>query len=294
MTTATHLPSDLRKLYPFASHWLETPAGRVHYVDEGPRDADTAVICVHGNPTWSFFYRDVVKDLAKQYRVIALDHLGCGLSDKPQNFSYRLADHIENLAKLVSTITQPKLHFIVHDWGGPIGLAVAEKFADRVGKLVVMNTAAFPGPCPFRIRVCRWPIIGPLLVRGLNGFAGPAVFMAVEKPLSKEVKLGFLYPYQNWADRVAVLRFVQDIPLEPNHPTAPTLQALEIGLEKLRSKPMLIAWGRRDFCFNLVYLAEWRRRFPQAAVREYPNAGHYLLEDSGPELISVIGEFVRR
>jgi haloalkane dehalogenase len=294
MTVTTHLPSDLRRLYPFASHWLDTPAGRLHYVDEGPRDATTAVICVHGNPTWSFFYRDVVKALAKNHRVIAVDHLGCGLSDKPQDFSYRLADHIDHLAKLVSTVTQPKLHFIVHDWGGPIGLAVAEKFADRVGRLVVMNTAAFPGPCPFRIRVCRWPVLGPLLVRGLNGFAGPAAFMAVEKPLSQEVKRGFLYPYRSWADRVAVLRFVQDIPLEPQHPTAPTLQALEAGLEKLRHKPMLLAWGLRDFCFSSVYLVEWRRRFPQAEVREYPHSGHYLLEDTGPELVSVIGEFIGR
>ncbi len=294
MTASAHLPSDLRQLYPFASHWLETPAGRLHYVDEGPRAAETAVICVHGNPTWSFMYREVIKDLSKRHRVIALDHLGCGLSDKPQHFSYRLADHIENLARLVSTVTQPKLHFIVHDWGGAIGTAVAERFAARVGKLVVMNTAAFSGPCPWRIRVCRWPLVGPLLVRGFNGFAGPAAFMAVARPLPAPVKKGFLYPYRSWADRVAVLRFVQDIPLEASHPSAPALRALEKDLVKLRDKPMLLAWGMRDFCFSPVYLAEWRGRFPHAQVREYPDAGHYLLEDAGPELLSVIGEFIGR
>lgn len=294
MSDSAKLPSDLRRLYPFASHWLETPAGRLHYVDEGPRDADTAVICVHGNPTWSFMYREVVKDLAKKYRVVAVDHLGCGLSDKPQNYSYRLADHVENLAKLVSTLTQPKLHFIVHDWGGPIGLAVAERLAERVGKLVVMNTAAFSGPCPWRIRVCRWPVVGSLLVRGLNGFAGPAASMAVARPLPATVKQGFLYPYRSWADRVAVLRFVQDIPLGAGHPTAPVLRAIETDLAKLQDKPILLAWGLRDFCFSPAYLAEWRRRFPQATVREFPDAGHYVLEDAGSGLVSTIGEFIGR
>ncbi|HVU38757.1 MAG TPA: alpha/beta fold hydrolase [Opitutales bacterium] len=294
MTAAAHLPSDLCALYPFAPHWLETPAGRLHYVDEGPRDAAAAVICVHGNPTWSFFYRDIIKSLAKNFRVLAPDHLGCGLSDKPQTFSYRLADHIENLAQLAATLPQPTLHFIVHDWGGAIGLGVAERFAARVGKLVVMNTAAFPGPCPLRIRVCRWPGVGPLLVRGLNGFAGPAACMAVAKPLSANVKRGFLYPYRSWADRVAVYNFVKDIPLESSHPSLPALNAVESGLEKLRHKPMLLAWGLRDFCFTPAYLVEWRRRFPSAVVREFPDCGHYLPEDAGPELVSVVAAFVSR
>jgi len=263
-------------------------------VDEGPRDADEAVICVHGNPTWSFMYREIVKSLSHKYRVIALDHLGCGLSDKPQNFSYQLADHIENLAKLISTISQPKLHFIVHDWGGPIGLAVAERLVERVGKLVVMNTAAFSGPCPWRIRLCRVPVLGPLLVRGLNGFAGPATFMAVTHPLPAVVKRGYLFPYRSWHDRIAVLRFVQDIPLASSHPSAPTLRVIETGLEKLLGKSLLLAWGLRDFCFSPVYLAEWRRRFPNATVREFPHAGHYVLEDAGPELVSVIAEFIAR
>ncbi len=288
------LPPEVRELYPFAPHWLETSAGRLHFVDEGPQDAETAVICVHGNPTWSFFYRKVIKQLAPTFRVIAPDHLGCGLSDKPQKYPYRLADHIENLAKLVATLPQRQLHFVVHDWGGAIGLGVAAQLAERVGKLVILNTAAFPGPCPRRIQVCRWPVVGPLLVRGLNGFAGPAACMAVTHPLAPAVKRGFLWPYRNWADRVAVLRFVQDIPLERNHPSAATLRLVERGLDKLRDKPTLIGWGMRDFCFTPGYLAEWRRRFPQAEVREYAEADHYVLEDAGEELIPAIGSFLGR
>ncbi len=291
-TPQTELPPEVRELYPFAPHWLETPAGRLHYVDEGPRDATAAVICVHGNPTWSFYYRNLVKVLALQFRVLAPDHLGCGLSDKPQDYPYRLAGHIDNLARLVETVKQPVLHFVVHDWGGPIGLAVAERFAERVGRVVVLNTAAFSGPCPARIRVCRVPVLGPLLVRGLNGFAGPAACMAVNKPLPAAVKRGYLWPYRSWADRVAVLRFVQDIPLEAEHPSAGTLREVEAGLGKLRDKPMLLGWGMRDFCFTPGYLAEWKKRFPQAQAREFPEAGHYVLEDAGTELVAAIAEFL--
>ena len=294
MNSPDALPADVRALYPFASHWLDTPAGRVHYIDEGPRDADNAVICVHGNPTWSFFYSNVIIALSKTRRVIAIDHLGCGMSDKPQDYTYLLANHVENLARLVSTLQQSTLHCIVHDWGGPIGLAVAQRYANRVGKLVVMNTAAFFGPCPLRIRLCRIPLLGPVLVRGLNGFAGPAACMAVERPLPAAVKHGFLFPYNSWANRVAVLRFVEDIPLEPNHPSRQTMTAIESSLEKLHGKPMLIAWGMRDFCFSPVYLAEWRHRFPEATVREFPNAGHYLLEDAGDAIIPGLVDFLGR
>jgi haloalkane dehalogenase len=287
------IPSAVRALYPFASHWLATPAGRLHYVDEGPRDAAAAVICVHGNPTWSFLYRDLIKLLSPHFRVLAPDHLGCGLSDKPQDYPYRLADHIENLARLVATLPQTTVHFVVHDWGGPIGLGVALRMLERVGKVVILNTAAFPGPCPARIRVCRLPLLGPLLVRGLNGFAGPATWMAVARPLLPAVKRGYLWPYRSWHDRVAVLRFVQDIPLTPDHPSRATLQAIEMGLEKLRDKPVLLGWGMRDFCFTPAYLADWKRRLPRATVREFPAAGHYVLEDAGPELGPGIVDFLR-
>jgi haloalkane dehalogenase len=288
------LPAELRELYPFAPHWLETPAGRLHYVDEGPREAEAAVVCVHGNPTWSFYYRNVIRELAPKFRVLAIDHLGCGRSDKPQDFSYRLADHVENLSRLLATVTQRTVHFIVHDWGGPIGLGAAERMTERVGKLVILNTAAFKGPCPRRIRVCRLPLLGPPLVRGLNGFAGPAACMAVTKPLPEAVKRGYLWPYRSWADRVAVLRFVQDIPLEANHPSAGTLREIEAGLAKLREKPMLLGWGMKDFCFTPAYLAEWRRRFPRAESQAFPNAGHYVLEDAGTELAPLVAEFLGR
>lgn len=285
------LPAEIQALYPFASHWLETPAGRLHYVDEG---AGEAVIMLHGNPTWSFFYRDLIKDLRGSMRCIAPDHIGCGLSDKPQQWTYRLQDHIDNVVALVDELGLESFSVVVHDWGGAIGMGLAEALPHKVKRLVILNTAAFRSQrIPGRIAVCKAPLIGELIVRGFNGFAGPATFMAVTKPLPTAVKAGFIYPYNNWANRIATHRFVVDIPLKSEHPSYQTLTRVEEGLAQFKDRPMLIMWGQQDFCFNDHFLAEWRERFPAAQTKLFPNAGHYLLEDAGAEARSRIVAFFR-
>jgi haloalkane dehalogenase len=143
-----------------------------------------------------------------------------------------------------------------------------------------------------RIALCRLPLLGELLVRGLNGFAWPATFMAVRKQMRPEVKAGFLAPYNSWVSRVAVSRFVQDIPLRPDHPSWSALVQVEEGLEKLRDKPILICWGGRDFCFNDEFYEEWRQRFPLAQCCYFPDAGHYVLEDALPEILAVLPRFL--
>jgi haloalkane dehalogenase len=143
-----------------------------------------------------------------------------------------------------------------------------------------MNTAAFPSrDVPLRILLCRLPILGALLVRGLNGFAAPATVMAVKKPLPRPVKRGFLYPYQSWDNRVAVWRFVKDIPYEKNHPTLPLLKETSDSLASYNKTPVLACWGMKDFCFHPGFLKEWEKRLPHIKSHEFPNSGHYLLED---------------
>ncbi|MFA5203527.1 MAG: alpha/beta fold hydrolase [Lentisphaeria bacterium] len=284
-----------RALYPYASHYVALPGGqRLHYLDEG---RGPAVVLVHGNPTWSFFFRDLVRELRDAgFRVIAPDHLGCGLSDKPQDWDYRLAGHIANLEFLLwEHLRLESCDFVVHDWGGAIGGGVAGRAPARVRRWVAMNTAAFRLPrCPWRIRVCRTPVLGALAVRGGNAFARAAVRMATTRPggLPPAVRAGYLAPYDSWANRIATLRFVQDIPLSPRHPTRATLEAVEQNLPRLADKPLLLLWGMRDFCFTPAFLAEWRRRFPAATVVEFPDAGHYLLEDAGDQAIRRIREFL--
>lgn len=169
----------------------------------------------------------------------------------------------------------------------------AVRHPERVRKLVVMNTAAFRSSrLPFRIAVCRWPFIGAVLVRGLNAFAGAAVHMAVSGRMARDVAAGFLAPYDSWANRIAIHRFVQDIPMQSNHPSWNDLVAIEDGLTLLANKPMLLCWGGKDFCFTRHFYEQWRKRFPQAASHYFFEAGHYLLEDAFHEIFPVIKEFL--
>lgn len=293
MTDSAAQPSspDWRQLYPFASHYAETSGGRQHYVDEGE---GPAVVMIHGNPTWSFYYRDLAKSLRGTNRVIVPDHMGCGLSDKPQDYPYTLRQHIDNLEHLLNDELQVQnFDLVVHDWGGAIGMGYAVRHPDRIRRLVILNTAAFLLDfCPWRIRVCRWPVVGPLAVRGLNGFARAATTMAVRTPLSPEVRAGLLAPYDSWANRVAILRFVQDIPLRRSHPSWETVTDIQKQLHLLAEKPMLICWGMQDFCFTEAFLDIWQSYFPHARTHRFEDAGHYVLEDAGERVIPLVERFL--
>ncbi len=276
--------------YPFASQRFPIGDHVLSYVDEGN---GPAVVMVHGNPSWSYLYRNLITGLRDSYRVIAPDHMGCGLSDKPGRYPYRLKKHIENLGLLLDHLRIKRCVLVVHDWGGAIGMGWAGMHPDRIAGLVVLNSAAFPSTrIPLRINVCRQPLIGSLLVRGLNGFARAATFMAVAKRMDPGVKEGFLAPYDSWRNRVAIDRFIRDIPMHSRHPSWHTLQGVASSLAGLREKPMLIIWGGQDFCFNRPFYEEWRRRFPRAEACWYQQAGHYVLEDVLPEALGRITPFV--
>ncbi len=265
--------------YPFDSNYFSIQSHRLHYIDEGQGDV---IVMVHGNPTWSFYYRKLISLLSKEHRVIAVDHIGCGLSDKPQHYSYSLKNHINNLDLLLQDLQIEKFSLCIHDWGGAIGMGVAARRADDLQQVLVLNTAAFRSKSiPQRIQICRWPVIGDLLVRGLNGFAASAVFMAVTKPMKRAVAEAYVAPYDSWKNRVAVAAFVKDIPLNPKHPSYETLVTVEKGLELFQEKqiPMLICWGGKDFCFHKKFYNEWCQRFPEADTHYFENGGHYVLED---------------
>lgn len=251
---------------------------------------------VHGNPTWSYYFRRLVTGLRGTHRVIALDHIGCGLSDKPGDYAYVLKNHINNLEHLIEYLHIDSFSLVAHDWGGAIGIGYAVRHPQKIERIAVMNTAAFRSPrMPWRIRLCRLPIIGEILVRLCNGFAWPATFMAVSKTMSEEVKGSYLRPYNSWRNRVAIAAFVKDIPMTPDHCSYGTLVEIEEGLEKLRrlSIPFYILWGGKDFCFNNSFYAEWRRRFPEAQHRYFADAGHYLLEDKGEEILPLLARFFK-
>jgi len=251
-------------------------------------------VMVHGNPTWSFYFRKLIFLLSKSHRVVAIDHMGCGLSDKPQNYSYTLKQHIENLDILLNLIEIRRFSLIVHDWGGPIGIGCGIKRVEELEKIVVMNSAAFRSSIiPLRIRLCKVPLLGELIVRLFNGFAWPALFMAVENTLENDVSKAYISPYDCWANRIAIYNFVKDIPMQKNHPSYDQLVEIEnnLGLLGEFKIPLLLLWGGKDFCFNDTFYKEWVNRFPAAEKHYFEDGGHYVLEDKFKEIGPIVCDF---
>lgn len=284
------MPEDL--LYPFTTQKIAIQRHNLSYLDQG---RGKIIVMLHGNPTWSFYYRNLVSHLQNRYRIIVPDHMGCGFSDKPQDYPYNLTTHIDNLKTLLEALTIEKFSLVVHDWGGAIGMGLAGLYPEKVESIVVLNTAAFRSPkIPLRIRICRVPFLGDLIVRGFNGFARGALTMAVTRKMTRDVARNYLKPYDSWANRVALLRFVQDIPLTPGDSSWQHLVEIENNLTRLLNKPMLILWGGRDFCFTAEFYNEWLQRFPGAEKHFFPNAGHYVLEDAFTEIAPMVDTFFEK
>ncbi len=285
------------ELYPFESHYYDRDGLKLHYVDEGRGDP---VVCLHGNSGWSFYYRELIKALRGSHRVLAPDHIGCGLSDKPDDdrYAYRLESRIDDIEAWLGALDiQENITLVMHDWGGAIGMGFAVRHPERVSRLVVTNTAAFliPGAkaLPWSLWFCRNTSAGALFVRGLNGFVfGWLLTGCRTRRLDASEKSGYLAPYDSYKNRIAVLRFVQDIPLEPTDPSFECLAGVAEGLSTLGDKPMLVLWGEKDFVFDHHVLEEWTRRFPDARVEVFPEGGHLILEDARDESINLIRGFL--
>jgi haloalkane dehalogenase len=287
-----------KKFYPFQSRWLDLDGVRMHYLDEGPQDAP-AVLMLHGNPTWSFYYRYLVLALRDRFRCIVPDHIGCGLSDKPsdEDYTYTLVQRIADVDALIAHLDpQGPVHMIVHDWGGMIGFGWATATERTIGKLVIANTAAFPMPESKKLPAALWLVrntaLGALLVRGLNAFSGLAAHVAFKKPVSRATRRAYTGPYDSWDNRIATLRFVQDIPLAEGDPGFATVLETEAHLAKFANNPCLLAWGEKDFVFDQTFQERWQQIFPHARLLSYPDCGHYVFEDAGPGLVKAIGEFL--
>jgi pimeloyl-ACP methyl ester carboxylesterase len=285
-----------QELYPFQPNFLDVGGHALHYLDEGSGDP---VVMVHGNPTWSFYYRNLVRDLAPTHRCVVPDHIGCGRSDKPGDdaYPYRLGRRIEDLGALLDHLELEDITLVVHDWGGMIGLGWAVHHVERVRRLVVLNTAAFhllPGKkVPWQLGFVRNTALGALLVRGFNGFARGATRAAVtRRPMDRAVRDAYCAPYDSWHDRIATLRFVQDIPLEPDDPGYGIISETEAGLAKFAGHPILICWGDRDFVFDADYRRRFETEWPHAQVHAFADAGHYVLEDAGDEISGLVRSFL--
>jgi cis-3-alkyl-4-acyloxetan-2-one decarboxylase len=285
-----------RELYPFESQSLDLDGLRYHYLDEGSGEP---LVMVHGNPSWSFYYRHLVSGLSDRYRCIVPDHIGCGLSDKPSDdgYDYHLERRVDDLEALLEQlgVTQD-VTLVLHDWGGMIGMAWAERHPEAVRRLVLLNTAAFHLPktkrVPWQIRLTRTPL-GTVLVRGLNAFSLGATYMGVaRRPMPREVREAYCAPYDSWKNRIATLRFVEDIPLSETDRGYGLISDVEASLDGFSDRPTLICWGEKDFVFDKHFLAVWEDKLPQAQVRRFPDSGHYVLEDAPEEILEEVTRFL--
>lgn len=299
---------DWKALYPFSSKFLEIPRSetsndtlRMHYVDTGQSSSPAAqsansehtILCVHGNPTWSFTYREVLKLMSDRARVIAVDHIGCGLSDKPQRYNYCLQQHVGNLARLIEQLDLKNVTLLVHDWGGAIGFGAALRQPTRISRFVVLNTAAFPPPyVPWRISACRIPGLGTVAMRGMNLFARAALTMTLNRlpQLEPAVAAGLIAPYGNWHDRIAIARFVYDIPRRKSQETWQILKGIEQGLSIFEDHPTRIVWGMKDWCFRPECMHRLQALLPRAQVQQLDDVGHYVMEEASDEVIRNLGE----
>ena len=286
----------VREEYPFSSQYFQQFSDdkskhNQHYLDEGK---GPVVLLIHGNPTWSFYFRNLIPKLVTQgFRCIVPDHMGCGLSDKPANYPYTLERRISDVDRILKHLGILEFNLVVHDWGGAIGLGLAGRMPKRVNTIAILNSAAFRSKhIPLSISFLRIPLLGEFLIRALNIFAIVAINRAAQIPLSPVVKEGLLFPYQTWGERIAIWKFVKDIPMGKKHSSYKTLLDVEKNLSHLKQKKIALFWGERDFCFNRHFYNRWLDLFPLVKKHQYPKAGHYVLEDAGKEIILDIAKFI--
>jgi haloalkane dehalogenase len=297
--------------WPYEPNWFDSPDGRMHYVDEGPRGG-RPVVMVHGNPTWGYLYRNFIPPLVEAgHRAIVPDHLGFGRSAKPSDPElYRIPRHAERLDALLESLDLGGATVVPQDWGGPIGLYWATRHPERVDGLFILNTWAHgwsaerlpPGkdkiPLPLPLRLFRTPGVGEVLVKGLDAFKRGFLFgqgVVHRERLTPTVKRAYRSVHQGWSERTAILVFPREIPITREGPVLAMNTEIEERLKRhFRSKPVHIMWAMKDPAFLPSYLETlWLDTFPDARATKLADAGHYLQEDAYerivPELVAFVG-----
>jgi haloalkane dehalogenase len=296
--------------WPYEPRFFDTPDGRLHYVDEGPRDG-RPVVLVHGNPTWGYLYRNFIPPLVEAgHRAIVPDHLGFGRSDKPADPElYRVPRHAQRLDGLLESLELRGATVVPQDWGGPIGLYWATRHPERVDGLFILNTYAHgwkpealpPGkdkvPLPLPLHLFRMPIVGEVLVKGLDAFKRGFLFgqgVVHRDRLTPTVKRAYKDVHGGWSERTAILVFPREIPRTSEGAVVAMTTAIEQRLEQhFRSKPVEIMWAMKDVAFLPAYLDTlWLKTFPDAKATKLDDAGHYLQEDAHELIVPELVRFV--
>jgi len=274
--------------FPYEPHYVEQEGLRMHYLDEGGGDP---VLCLHGEPTWSFLYRKMIPVLVGAGRVVCPDYFGFGRSDKPTELGwYGFDRHYGSILRLVEDLDLRKLTVVVQDWGGPIGLRLAVEHPERVERLVIMNTGIGGGKPPSE----TWLRFRDVVRAAGGDFqAGRLIRTSAIRGLADEVVAAYDAPFPVAESKAGVLAFPEQVPTEPDHPNTAPLMAIREALESWE-KPALVLFGDSDPIFAprvAERIAEWiPGAFPAELIT---NAGHFVQEDAGEEAAERIVEFLR-
>ena len=278
------------KEYPFAHNYLTVVGGQLHYIDEGQGEV---LLFVHGTPSWSFEFRNVIKHLSKNYRCIALDHIGFGLSDKPAGYDYSIQNHTATLLKLINHLQLNQFSMLVHDFGGIIGLAAAEQIPDKISKIIILNTwcrSIQDEPEYKKMKGILGSPLMPFLYRYFNFSAKyilPAAF-GERSRLTPEVHQQYLKPFGNASERNGTVAFAKSLLRDQQY-----YESIGKMLSVLKNKPVLIIWGMKDAFITEKHLLWMQEQFPAAEVVKYEDAGHFVLEEksvvAGPVIEAFLG-----
>ena len=288
--------------WPYEPRFLFTDGIRLHYVDEGPRGGEP-VVMLHGSPTWAYVYRRFIRALADAgYRAVAHDQMGFGRSDKPlREPEYSLARHVAHFGALMEELELDGVTLVLHDWGGPVGLAWAVEHPERVRRLVVLNSftgrlpRALKEPLPFRLN--RAPVIGELVVKGAHLFVRGGVLrvsLVRRERLGADERAAYFAPHPSWDSRCGILAYHRLIPWRDSTPAAEAGRRVEAGLAALAGCPALVVWACRDPGFPPEILACWRDLLPVAEVHELEDVGHLLQEDAHERVVPLLLDFLGR
>ena len=277
--------------YPFEHHWARLRAGWMHYVAEG---TGRPVLFVHGTPTWSFEFRHLIRALSREFRCVAPDHLGFGLSERPVGVHYSAEEHAKNLAEFAESLSLEDFDLVVHDYGGPIGLPLALERPGRVRRLVLLNTWMWrldDDPDMRRKARIAGSALGRILYRRLNfslRVIAPSAF-GDRRKLTPEIHRQYLSVFPDPDSREKVLWALARGLLGEGK----FYESLWQQRARLAGVPALIVWGMKDSAFRPHLLERWKAALPQARVVESPNAGHWPHEEEPEAVIEAIGDFLR-
>jgi pimeloyl-ACP methyl ester carboxylesterase len=281
--------------FPFKPHFKTINAFRMHYVDEGEGEP---IVCLHGEPTWGYLYRKFIPPLSKTNRVIVPDHMGFGKSDVPRDKPYTLAQHVDNLTRLLLDLNLSDITLVGQDWGGPIMFGFAVNYPDRIKGIVIMNTGIGVYPEGTRTWVSDMVEKGTYenilgnLKKTLPGLLTGGVAKGTK--VTETMIRAYTAPFPDKASCRGALAFPLDIPVGRNHPSAPLMHSILERRNILRDKGKVIIWGLQDPVFPRLVLDWWHKAYPGTETHELPEASHFLQEDVPDKIVNIIQRFLSK